>query len=273
MASKGKSALFARLVKQSLIPDGLGNCANVSEAFEVAFGKLRAIDCRDEYIYKAALTHKILLGKHSLRTASMLTEFRVGDCKADLAILNGTSTAYEIKSERDSLARLSKQIGSYRKFFASVYVITGENHVASVLAIVPEDVGVLQLSRRHQISTVRTAVDLPERLCPLTVLDSLRVDEALRVLSLLGMELPSAPNTLLRTELKKSFAEIEPTALHRALVPTLKKTRDLSALDDLVDSLPHSLRAAALSMPLRKAEHQKLLLAVNTSLEEAIYWA
>ena len=273
MASKGKSALFARLINQSLIPNGFGTEAKVGEVFDAAFERLRVVNCRDEYIYKAALTHKVLLGKHSLRTASMLTEFRVGDCKADLAILNGTATVYEIKSERDSLARLSKQLEAYRKVFASVYVIAGENHVKSVLDMVPKDVGVMQLSRRHQIGTVRSAVDFPERLCPLAVLDSLRVDEALKILSLLGMDSPAVPNTLLRAELKKIFVAIELGLLHRAFVTTLKKTRNLSALGNLVDSLPQSLRAVALSIPLRKLEQQKLLSAINTRLDEAVNWA
>ena len=72
MASKGKSALFARLINQSLIPNGFGTEAKVGEVFDAAFERLRVVNCRDEYIYKAALTHKVLLGKHSLRTASML---------------------------------------------------------------------------------------------------------------------------------------------------------------------------------------------------------
>lgn len=272
MASKGRSALFARLVRQSLLPDGFDAHATVREAFDAAFKWLQIGDSRDEYVYKAALTHKVLLGTHSLRTAAMLTEFRVGNCKADLAILNGTATVYEIKSERDSLSRLSAQLSEYRKVFSKVYVIAGENHVGSVLDMVESDVGVMQLSKRQQISTIRSATDCPERICPVTVLDSVRVDEAVKILNLLGMEVPSVPNTLMRTELRKMFEGISPVALHHAFVDTLKRTRDLSALSELVKSLPESLQPAALSISLRKAEHQKLVSAVNTSLDEALYW-
>lgn len=272
MASKGKSALFARLVQQSLIPDGFDTHATVRQAFDAAFKWLRAVDARDEYVYKAALTHKVLLGTHSLRTASMLTEFRVGNCKADLAILNGTATVYEIKSERDSLSRLSAQLSEYRKVFSSLYVIAGENHVGSVLDMIEPDVGVMQLSKRHQISTIRAAVDRAEHICPVTVLDSVRVDEAAGMLKLLGLKFPAVPNTLVRAELRKIFENISPVALHHAFVDTLKKTRDLSALSELVSSLPESLKPAALSISLRKAEHQKLVSAVNTPLDEALYW-
>ena len=100
MAEKGRSSLFAKLLKEINVisPGKLSRVANV---FDAAFDVLRAAGRRDEYIYRAALTHKVLLGTHSLNTASMLSEFRVGGCKADVAILNGTATVYEIKSERD----------------------------------------------------------------------------------------------------------------------------------------------------------------------------
>ena len=106
MATKGRSAAFARLFRESSLANSHHSLSRVADAFEAAFTILRAGGCRDEYIYKAALTHRVLLGTHSLKTACMMTEFRVETCKADLAILNGTSTVYEIKSERDSLGRL-----------------------------------------------------------------------------------------------------------------------------------------------------------------------
>ena len=108
--------------------------------FDAAFATLRQSGLRNEYVYKAALTHRVLMDKHSLRTACMLSEFRVGECKADIAILNGTTTVFEIKSERDLLMRFERQIDAYRRVFASVYVIAGENHVEAVLRAAPLDV-------------------------------------------------------------------------------------------------------------------------------------
>src|ERR1700692_933272 len=163
MAKKGRSPLFAQLASQSRLHSLLSPSACVSALFDAAFALLKREGYRHEYIYKAALTHKILLGKHSLQTASMLNEFRVGECKADIAILNGTATVYEIKSERDSLTRLERPITAYTTVFARVYVIAGENHVAAVMNSVPKEVGILRLNSRHQISTVREAADRPER--------------------------------------------------------------------------------------------------------------
>lgn len=273
LATRGRSPLFARLVQQSLLLDRISGPRSVGDAFQAAFDVLRVGLHRDEYIYRAALTEKVLLGKHSLRTASMLTEFRVADCKADVAILNGTATVYEIKSERDSLARLSKQLDAYGKFFAKVCVIAGENHVASVLECTPPHVGVLALSRRHQISVEREGEDRVDAICPLTVFDSIRVEEAKAILRELGRPVPAVPNTLIRTELRKEFAQLEPATVHRAMVRTLKASRDLAPLECFVQALPNSLQAAALSTTLKASERRRLIEVVGTPFDEALRWA
>ena len=271
LAVAGKSAMFARLVHET----GLAamTAGRVRDVFEAAFETLWKSGLRDEYVYKAALTHRVLMGKHSLRTACMLSEFRVGMCKADIAILNGTTTVYEIKSERDSLTRLERQLHAYRKVFASVYVIAGENHVEAVLRAAPSDVGVMSLSRRYSIQIRREAENAPERICPASVFEALRTHEASELLRNLGVETPDVPNTRLRTELRKLFELQRPELVHAAMLRTLKRTRDLQPLSALVNQLPPSLHAAALSIPLRRADHDKLVVAVNTPLRSALAWS
>jgi len=272
MAKKGRSALFKRLLEQTAIVERCGSDATVGDAFDSAFRVLQIAGLRDEYIYRAAVTQKILMGKHSLRTASMLNEFRVGSCKADLVILNGTATVYEIKSERDSLARLVNQIENYIRVFATVNVIVSENHVESVRRVVPDEVGILCLSRRYQISVVRDALDCPERICPVTVFESLRSAEAAAILKALGVVVPHLPNTQRHGAMREQFADLDRVALHREFVRTLKQTRNLAPLSDLVDQLPASLHAAALSIPVRRADHGRLVEAVATPLGAAMAW-
>lgn len=273
MAKKGRSALFARLIRQTQIGMHVRADSTVGDAFDSAFGVLKTAGLRDEYIYRAALIHKVLMGKHSLNTACMLNEFRAGGCKADLVILNGTATVYEIKSERDSLARLANQIENYKKVFAKVYVIAGENHVRGVLETISEDVGVMCLSRRYQISTEREALDRPERICTTTVFESLRVAEARSILVELGIVVPEVPNTKLHAVMRECFQRLEAKDVHVAMVKTLRRTRDLAPLTDLVDKLPQSLHAAALSIPIRRRDHDRIVEAVGTPLGAAIAWA
>jgi hypothetical protein len=272
LARKGKSPLFARLASQSLLLTSLPMYEPVHSLFEAAFSLLKREGHRHEYIYKAALMHKILLGKHSLQTASMLNEFRVCECKADLAILNGTSTVYEVKSERDSLTRLERQVSAYTKVFAQVYVIAAENHINAVIASVPEDIGILRLTKRHQISTLREAVDRRENTSPAAIFDSIRTEEARMILLSQGVSIPIVPNTVLNSVLRQLFVKLDARSAHDGMVQVLKKTRNLLPLSDLVSQLPHSLQIAALSVPLRKLDHMRLVAAVNTRLDDAMAW-
>jgi hypothetical protein len=273
LATKNRSARFIRLAKETGLLDRAGRTDRVRDLFDSAFDVLKRVGLRDEYIYKAALTHRVLLGKHNLKTACMLTEFRVGECKADLSILNGTMTVFEIKSERDTLVRLERQLRNYKRVFASSFVIVGENHVGAVLKETPHDVGVLSLSRRYQISTVRDATDRPDRICPATVFDSLRIAEAKEILIRLGHEIPVLPNTEIHAALRRMFSLLRPEEVHTSMLATLKKSRSLLPLATLVDRLPMSLQPAALCVPLRKADRERLIAAVDISLRQAAGWA
>jgi hypothetical protein len=272
MAKKGRSGLFRRLVEQADLIARADPRATVGDTFDSAFEILKVAGHRDEYIYRAAISQQVLMGTHSLRTASMLSEFRAGSCKADLVILNGTATVYEIKSERDSLARLANQVENYKRVFAEVNVIASEGHVEGVLATVPDDVGVLCLSKHYQIEPVREAFDCPARICPVTVFESLRTAEAVTILRAMSVKVPVVPNTQRHAAMRDLFATLDPAALHVEMVRTLKRTRDLAPLGDFVDRLPESLQAAALSVSVRRADHSRLVDAVATPLRAATDW-
>ncbi|MBL8905684.1 MAG: sce7726 family protein [Rhizobiales bacterium] len=272
MARKGRSARFARLHNIARLEMNRETRATVGDAFNSAFGVLKSVGLRDEYVYRAALTQKILLGTHSLNTACVLSEFRTGTCKADVVILNGTATAYEIKSERDSITRLANQMDNYKKVFAKAYVIVGDSHLSGVFDTVSREIGIMRLSRRNQISTEREAEDRPDRICPVTVFESLRSAEAQAVLLEMGISVPEVPNTRLHGVMRHSFERLKPAELHFAMVKILKRTRNLAPLSALVDQLPLSLHAAALSIQIRRCEHSRLVKAVNTPLDAAISW-
>jgi hypothetical protein len=67
--------------------------------------------------------------------------------------------------------------------------------------------------------------------------------------------------------------KLDPIQAHQGMVRVLKRTRNLLPLSALVDQLPLSLQIAALSVPLRKVDHQRLVATVNTSLKDAVGWA
>ena len=271
-ATKGSSKTFASLFNQTELNPNLASSALVKDVFELAFDALKKTKYRNEYSYKAALIQKILLGRHSIKSATLLTEFRVGKCKADLAILNGTSSVYEIKSERDSLIRLESQIGEYRKFFAKVNVVVAECHLKEVLKTLSDDVGILLLSERFQLSKIRDATENISRMDLNTVFDSLRIEESIKVLSSLDIRMPKMPNTLIYEAAKKLFISQNKSDIHEKMVNVLKVSRNSINLTELLNNLPKSLQPLILTTSIRKKDHSRLLSAINTPIVEALKW-
>lgn len=272
MAQKGKSPLFSRLIHESKTYALVDSTSTVADLFDRVFNLLKNKEYRHEYAYKAAITNKILLGTHSLKTASMLSEFRVGKSKADIVILNGTSSAYEIKSERDKLDRLEGQINSYLKVFARVNIITGENHRDEIENNTSEEVGILLLSNRYQISTIRKAIERKDRIEPQTLFESLQRKEQIEILMQFGVAPPDVPNTQLHEALKEKFSKLPPAQLHDVTINILKRSRSLLRLQDFTKNIPQSLYAIALSINLKKNEQDRFIRAIKTTTSEALNW-
>lgn len=61
-----------------------------------------------------------------------------GIARVDVAAVNGTIHGFEIKSERDTLARLEGQIAIYCRVLTHVTAVVAENHVARTREAVPD---------------------------------------------------------------------------------------------------------------------------------------
>ena len=272
LARKGRSPLFARLLRESNMIQHVRQTVSVYDLFEEAFEVLKCKQHRHEYSYKAALTNQILLDEHSLDAASMITELRVGRCRADVVILNGTSMVYEIKSERDSLDRLSNQINTFREVFAHVNVIVGENHVQAVLDSVDQDIGALILTDEHLIESVQEGQNQASKTDPGAIFDTIRLRESELILHDMGISVPDVPNTRRYQTLRSCFTNLDPVKVHGSMVKTLTQTRSLKSRDSLIKQLPSCLHSAALSQHLRKQDHSRLVESMGTSISTSITW-
>jgi len=86
----------------------------------------RAMRCayRNEFVYKTENANRIVFGRHSPNTASLYVELPVGRSIVDVAVFNGTSTAYEIKTEFDTPRRLTTQTSDHLTAFDRVCLVT-----------------------------------------------------------------------------------------------------------------------------------------------------
>lgn len=263
LARKGYSPFFNEMLSisglQKIIDDNITLGRFLQMLYSYLFKNYRC-----EYIYKNAIANKILLGKHNLNTAFMLTEFRVADCKADIVVLNGTSNVYEIKSEFDSMDRLKKQIAAYSQVFDFVHVITSPSQLMKVDVCVPQSVGIMSLTNRNTIATVREAESRKHFVKPDIIFNSLRKAEYISIIKEQYGFIPDLPNTQIYKACRKLFAKLQPEVAHDCTVKALKKRGECTRLKDFIAESPECLRAYSLSSGLSIKEITHFREVLNT---------
>jgi len=222
---------------------------------------------RNEYIYKNVIANKILLGKHSLKTSNMLTEFRVGNNKADVIILNGTSSVYEIKSEYDTFNRLQNQLDAYLEIFDFINVITSLSQANKLYSNIPEKVGILVLTDRNTISIIREAKSNKENFNPARLFDSFRKAEYTRIIKEYYGVLPDVPNTMIFNECKKLYCKIPPVVAHDLSIKILKERTNAETLTAFIAKAPSSMSAYAMTISDQERKMCILLDLFNGSIE------
>jgi len=254
-----REAGFAPDVDQTL-GDFLG------EAYKELASKLRS-----EYVFKNAIAERILLGRHTLNTAAMLTEFRAGTNKADAVILNGTSTVYEIKSERDKLCRLDGQLDSYLRIFDKVVVVADECHRGELLEILPRSVGLMILSDRYQFSSIREPRSNLDNLEPAQMFESLQRAEYLQILAdLKSWNANGIPNGIVHDLARQEFATLPVELAHAAFVQALRTRALRQDRGWFIHAVPKHLKAIAVSLSLKREEQDRILEALQLPAEMAL---
>ncbi|MFL1494107.1 sce7726 family protein [Pseudomonas antarctica] len=221
---------------------------------------------RGEYFFKNTVTEKILIGRHSINTATAISELRVGKSKADCVIVNGNSTCYEIKSEYDNLDRLDNQLHHYQKIFDKVYIVTSEKHLQHIEQKVHLDIGIINLTKRNTLSLVREAVVNYREIDIPTLIRSLRVDEYKEMVKLLYGAAPTASNTEIFSICEKLLGEASPAEVRLTFCKVIKKSRQIEK--SFIDCLPRSLLAAGISYKLSKAQKASLIKNLNTNISK-----
>lgn len=90
-----------------------------------------AVNYQNEYIFKNEFLNKWLISELGEEKSKVFNEFRVGNSVADIAMFNGHSKVFEIKTEFDTDARLSLQLENYSKAFNQVFLIVPESKLST----------------------------------------------------------------------------------------------------------------------------------------------
>lgn len=204
---------------------------------------------RCEYVYKNTLVNQLYMqGEHIPRNSTLIRELRV--CyhnKADIVIINGKSTVYEIKSKYDSLDRLESQIAAYKKVFDRIYVVTCAEKIKAVEKKVGKDIGIYELKRKR-LTKIREAESNKANTLPEWIFYCMHQAEYLSVLNeKFGYTPPH--NVWMSRESRKMFCQLGPEEAHDTMVGVVRKRKNKLAKPyvDLICAVPKSLRYACLS--------------------------
>lgn len=254
-ASEAHKELTEALRLELNLPQDCSLSKTIDETYKV----LRREGNRTDYVYRNAIVDKLVVGKHSLNTTTPIQELRVGSSLADLVVLNGSSTVYEIKSERDTFRRLASQIENYSKVFEQAYVVTSATRLGHLQNHIPEHVGIITLSSSYTLQTVREASTNWELLDPVAISRTMTIREACSALRALGIQVPNVPNMLIRRAIDDKFEKLGARMSSQVFISTLKQSRKPRLNQADITLVPRPLRSFALSY-LRDASELRPLL-------------
>lgn len=112
----------------------------------------------NEYVYKNEFINKHLIKELATSNSVIYNEFRVGKAVADIAMFNGTSKVFEIKTLLDKDSRLSNQLFEYEKIFNEVYVIVPKSKADKYLNINNKTGVIIYDEKEGYFSIIRKSV-------------------------------------------------------------------------------------------------------------------
>ena len=264
-ARTGHSAFFAHLISAA----GLESSRSIAETYDVAF-ELLLREYRCEYVFKNLIAQRLLLERHPWDEARLLSEFRVGIRKADVVIVNGTSTVYEIKTGLDNLDRLREQLVAYQSVFDRIYVVCEATDADRIAAAAGDGIGVVTLTREGDLLEVRAAEPNAHDTIPACILGSLRKAEYLEIIRAENGHVPDLPNGLQWNACLEIARTLDPSSVHARMVEALRSRSADRGLCEIVANAPDSLKHATLTLPASAPERSRLVHALATPSTAAL---
>lgn len=255
----GSSKEFSAVVKKYTST----NCKKTNqECISEVYEHLRK-HYQNEYYYKNTLLNKLLLGKHSTRTTTALTELPVGKSKADFVLINGKAVVYEIKTELDNLDRLEGQLRDYYKAFTNVVVVTSEKNCKNVIERLNNSPsGVCVLTSRGTISERKPAIECYDSLSKNVMFKVLRKKEYEYILMDYYDSLPDVSQFEYYRECQKLFCTLPTKDAYQFFLQALKMR--ISVEDQQYSSIPYELKCLVYFSDYKKNEYAKLFDFLNT---------
>lgn len=164
---------------------------------------------------KAMVLNHLISKERITPNTSIINEFTIGNYsrRVDLAIVNEKHlVAFEIKSEADTLNRLSGQTNKYLEYFDKVIIVAATKHIKKIVETVPKNVAVWEvINKQIKIRQRGKIVPIVNRA---RLIDLMKANELLKLSHRLNLTPVSKKRaSLVSAVLKASVPELREASL------------------------------------------------------------
>lgn len=220
---------------------------------------------RCEYVYKNELIKKAINSHFRRKDTVAFNEFRAGNSIVDIALFNGESRAFEIKTEYDSTKRLDKQLKDYSSIFQKCYVVVPFEQKDFYETYLEEKTGIILLSRENgkiRFSVQREAKKNPE-IDPHILMSTLRTQEYKNIVKNYFGYLPDVSCFEMYKACEKLLFEIPAEYLSEEFINQVKTRKGI--INEL-RQYPECIRQICLSMNLRQKEAETIISTLSNPI-------
>lgn len=212
---------------------------------------------QNEYIYKNEFLNYWIVNELGKYNSKVYNEIRVGNSIADLALFNGTSKVFEIKTGLDTATRLKTQIESYRFAFNYLYLIIPESKV-DLYSNIDKGIGIILFTdnQENKFKLYRDAL-FNQLIDGETVMDILHTNEYKQVVKNYYGNLPNKLTSFNQYNICMDLIKKIPSSTLNELFITALKNRDKQ--NNLSSRRYKEFNQLSLALDMNKKEKREMI--------------
>jgi hypothetical protein len=216
----------------------------------------------NEYIYKNQFLNKWLIHELGNTDSVIFNEFRIGKAVADLAIFNGTSKVFEIKTILDKEYRLSGQLEEYKKIFNEIYLIIPLSHLNKYKSF-DAHIGIIAYNTASENFYLIKKSDFQYMPDFSVMMEVLHTKEYRNIIKEYFGFLPEMNDFTQFQVCREMISKIPGHELNALFVQTIKK-RNINNL--FFNKINSELNQICLSLNLNKKQKEQLIFTLKTKI-------
>ena len=227
-----------------------------------------SINYRCEYVYKNELI-ELLIKKYAHSNTVIFNEFRMQKSIVDLAMFNGNSRAFAIKTEYETTRRLIGQLVDYTRVFQLCYVVIPANMLETYEKDIPPYIGIVLMRESGgvlELDEARPAVE-NKNIDAGMMMKCLRTKEYENMVIEEFGKLPDVPYYEMYEACEEKLYDMPPDKLHQYFLKEIEKRKNNMCL---LKKAPRELRQMYLQLGLSKGQIDILQTYLNNPIKSQL---